>query len=73
MTYSGRQKPGMQNRQECRSTACPASSNEEAERALLLKALNQQKGNITKAAESVGYTREMFLMALRQHGFGEVM
>jgi transcriptional regulator with GAF, ATPase, and Fis domain len=73
MTYSDKQRPAKKTRQIGRSKTGPAPSNEEVERALLLEALNQEKGNITKAAESVGYTPEMFLRALRQHGFGEVM
>ena len=73
MDYSDNRRPGARNRQERRSGTRPTPSGEEAERVLLLEALNREKGNITRAAESVGYTPEMFLRALRQHGFGEAM
>ena len=73
MTYSDKQRPGKKARPGIRSKTGPTPSNEEAERAMLLKALTDHCGNLTLAAQAVGYTREMFVSALRQHGIGEVM
>jgi len=39
----------------------------EAERAMLLEALAQSKGNISKAAEVAGYSRTQFYRLLRKH------
>jgi len=73
MTYSGKQKPGKKTRRESRSKTGPAPSSEEAERAMLLQALTEHCGNLTLAAQAVGYTREVFVSVLRRHGIGEVM
>jgi len=73
MTYSDKQKPGKRNRQESRSKTGPAPSSEEAERAMLLKALADHCGNLTLAAQAVGYSREMFVSVLRRLGISEVM
>jgi transcriptional regulator of acetoin/glycerol metabolism len=40
---------------------------------MLLQALSDHCGNLTLAAQAVGYTREVFESVLRQHGIGEVM
>lgn len=40
---------------------------------MLLGALADNRGNLTRAAQAVGYEREMFESALRRFGISEVM
>ena len=44
-----------------------------SERERLLEVLRENRGNLTKAAEAIGFCRESFLLALKQHGISDVM
>jgi transcriptional regulator of acetoin/glycerol metabolism len=73
MTNSDKPRPEKKARRRSQSRPCPSPSHEEAERATLLHALALHRGNLTAAAQAVGYTREELLRVLRQHGIVEAM
>jgi transcriptional regulator of acetoin/glycerol metabolism len=56
-----------------RMSATKAGSREEDERMMLLGALSANSGNISKAAQALGISRESFQRSLRQYGIVDAL
>ena len=54
-------------------SATQAGSAEEAERMMLLRALSANGGNISRAAQTLGISRESLRRSLRQYGIVDAL